>query len=127
VEACTTVARTVVALGSAPPFISTSLITGPAPEPEVTRAIRVGGEACYCHLLGVDAEVGGRAELRGARGRCALSAGVVSLGFLDWRGAGGRGRLELEEERSITTLLGFSVFSITLFAGLELELEVGVV
>ena len=87
-----------VALGSAPPFISTSLITGPAPEPEVTRAIRVGGEACYCHLLGVDAEVGGRAELRGARGRCALSAGVVSLGFLDWRGAGGRGRLELELE-----------------------------
>ena len=102
-------ARTVVALGSAPPFISTSLITGPAPEPEVTRAIRVGGEACYCHLLGVDAEVGGRAELRGARGRCALSAGVVSLGFLDWRGEG-EGRLEPEEERSITTLLGFSVF-----------------
>ena len=98
-----------VALGSAPPFISTSLITGPAPEPEVTRAISVGGEACYCHLLGVDAEVGGRAELRGARGRCALSAGVVSLGFLDWRGEG-EGRLEPEEERSITTLLGFSVF-----------------
>ena len=51
-----------VALGSAPPFISTSLITGPAPEPEVTRAISVGGEACYCRLLGVDAEVGGRAQ-----------------------------------------------------------------
>jgi len=51
---------------------------------------------------------------------------VVSLGFLDWRGEG-EGRLEPEEERSITTLLGFSVFSITLFAGLELELVVGVV
>jgi hypothetical protein len=54
----------VVELGSAPPFISTSAITGPAPGPDVTRAIRAGGEARYCHLLGDEAE-GGDNELAG--------------------------------------------------------------
>ena len=81
-----------VALGSAPPFISTSLITGPAPEPEVTRAIRVGGEACYCHLLGVDAEVGGRAELRGARGRCAFVRGRGFSRIFGLARRGGKGK-----------------------------------
>jgi hypothetical protein len=59
VDACTTVARTVVALGSAPPFIATSAITWSAPEPEVTRAIR-GGFLCSNRLLGRECDAGTR-------------------------------------------------------------------
>jgi hypothetical protein len=50
-------------------------------------------------------------ELAGVWGRCALCACVVSLRFFGLVMKRGEGKGTPEEERSITMLLGFSVFS----------------